>query len=58
MEIIVKKGKRFHQYIATMENGYQGSITINMLADYCQSLKRDVTDGIYKRKSKKSFIPK
>ena len=54
-----EQGERFHRDIATIENRYQGHITINMLADYCCSLKRDVTDGIYKRKSKKqSFISK
>ena len=41
-------GERFHQDIATMKNRYQGSITINILDDYCWSLKRNGTDGIYK----------
>ena len=45
--------ERFYQDIAIMENRYQGSMTINMLADYCWSQKRNVTDSIYKRKSKK-----
>ena len=48
--------ERFYQDIAIMENRYQGSMTINMLADYCWSLKRNVTDSIYKRKSKKTII--
>ena len=30
-----EQGERLHQDIATMENRYQGPISINMLADYC-----------------------
>ena len=47
-----EQGEICHQDIATMENRYQGPITINILDYYCWSLKRFVTDGLYKRKSK------
>ena len=51
------QGERFHQGVATMEARYQGHVTINILADYCWSLKRDSKDQIYKRKSlKQAFV--
>ena len=36
-------GERFHQDIATMENRYKGKCKLNMMADYCWSLKRDTS---------------
>ena len=46
-----EQGGQCYQDIAIMENRYQGSMTINMLADYCWSLKRNVTDSIYNKKT-------
>ena len=37
-----EQGERFHQDIRMMEERYQGRWDINMLADYCWCLKRDV----------------
>lgn len=46
-----EQGERFHQDIK--ERRYQGLWNINMLADYCWGLKREIPHSIYKRKSKK-----
>ena len=46
-----KNGERFHQDIMAMEKRYQGKWTSSMLADYCWTLKRDVPDDKYHRKS-------
>ena len=54
---IIEEGERFHQDIQEMERPYQGRWNTNMLANYCWSLKRDVTLQTYRRKSKKrSFL--
>lgn len=47
-------GERFHQDISTMEQRYQGKWNPNMLADYCWTLKRDVPQAQYSRKSLKT----
>jgi hypothetical protein len=44
-------GERFHQDIASMEKQYQGKWSPSMLADYCWTLKRDVPQTKYARKS-------
>ena len=44
-------GERFHQDIMTMEKWSQGNWTSSMLADYCWTLKRDVPEANYRRKS-------
>jgi hypothetical protein len=44
-------GERFHQAIYNMEKRYQGKWSLSMLADYCWTLKRDVPQVIYSRKS-------
>jgi len=44
-------GERFHQDIMSMEKRYQGKWSSSMLADYCWTLKRDVPDAKYRRKS-------
>jgi hypothetical protein len=44
-------GGRFHQDISNMEKRYQGKWSLNMLADYCWTLKRDVPQATYSRKS-------
>ena len=46
-----EQGERFHQDIATMEEGYQGRWDIHMLADYCWSLMRDCPDTAHSRQS-------
>jgi len=50
-EVSDKHGERFHQDIMTMEKRYLGKWTSRMLADYCWTLKRDVPDSKYRRKS-------
>ena len=50
-EVIEEHGERFHQYIMSMEKRYQGKWTSSVLADYCWTLKRDVPDAKYRRKS-------
>lgn len=44
-------GERFHQQIAVMESRYQRQWSASMLADYCWTLKRDVPDAKYRRKT-------
>lgn len=46
-------GERFHQDIANMEKRYQGKWNVSMLADYCWTVCRDVTEAEYKRAAKK-----
>lgn len=53
-----EQGERFHQDIRVMEERYQGRWNVNMLADYCWCLKRDVEEVKHARKSlKKPFLP-
>jgi len=53
-----EQGERFHQDIRVMEERYQGQWDVNMLADYCWCLKRDVPEAEHKRKSlKRPFNP-
>lgn len=57
-ELSEEQGERFHQDIRVMEERYQGRWDVNMLADYCWCLKRDVPAAEHKRKSlKKPFLP-
>jgi hypothetical protein len=44
-------GEIFHQDISKMEKRYQGMWSLSMLADYCWTLKRDVPQATYSRKS-------
>ncbi|UYV69329.1 hypothetical protein LAZ67_6003256 [Cordylochernes scorpioides] len=44
-------GERFHQDISSMEKRYQGKWSPVMLADYCWTLKRDLPQAKYRRKS-------
>jgi hypothetical protein len=44
-------GKLFHQDISTMETRYQGKWNRSMLVDYCWTLRRDVFQAEYTRKS-------
>ena len=53
-----EQGERFHQDIRVMEERYQGRWDVNMLADYCWCLKRNVRASEHKQKSlKKPFLP-
>jgi len=55
-EVSEEHGERFHQDILAMEKRYQGKGTSSMLADYCWTLKRDVPDAKYRRKSYGSYF--
>jgi hypothetical protein len=44
-------GERFDHDIYNMEKRYQGKWSLSMLADYCWTLKRDVPQATYSRKS-------
>jgi len=44
-----EQGERFHQDIKTMETRYQGRWNVNMMADYCWSIKRDIIDDFHKK---------
>jgi hypothetical protein len=46
-----KHCERFHEGIVAMEKWYQGKWTSFILADYCWTLKRDVSDAEYQQKS-------
>ena len=50
-EVSDETGEKFHQDIMTVEKRYQGKWTSSMLADYCWTLKMDVPDAKYRRKS-------
>jgi hypothetical protein len=43
--------ERFHQDISNMEKRYQAKWNLSMWADYCWTLKRDVPQATYSRKS-------
>jgi hypothetical protein len=46
-----EQGERFHQDIYNMEKRYQGKWSLSMLPDYCWTIKRDVPQATYSRKS-------
>ncbi|CAM1301858.1 Uncharacterised protein r2_g1166 [Pycnogonum litorale] len=48
-----KQGERFHQDIKEMETRYQGRWDAVMMADYCWTLKRDISTAEHSRSSKK-----
>jgi len=50
-EVSGEHGERFHQDILATEKRYQGKWTSSMLADCCWTLKRDVPEANYQRKS-------
>jgi len=50
-EVSDEHGERFHQNIMITEKRYQCKWTSSMLADYCWTLKMDVPDAKYRRKS-------
>ena len=45
-----EQGEQFHQDLWQMEKRYQGYWDINMLADYCWCLKRDLPNSTHRRK--------
>ncbi|XP_032686625.1 uncharacterized protein LOC116851395 [Odontomachus brunneus] len=47
-----EQGERFHQDLKVMERRYQGRWGINMMADYCSTLKRENVRKGVKRKRK------
>jgi len=48
-----EQGERFHQDLKIMEERYQGRWDVNMMADYCWNLKRDLPYVTHARKAKK-----
>ena len=53
-----EQGERFHQDLKVMEERYQGRWDVNMMADYCWSIKRDCPQIEHSRKSyKRKFLP-
>jgi hypothetical protein len=44
-------GQRFHQDIPTTEKRYQGKCSPSTLADYCWTLRRDLRQAKYNRKT-------
>ena len=44
-------GESFHQDIMAIKKPYQGKLASSILADHCWTLKRDVPDAKYRRKS-------
>jgi len=47
-EVSDEHGERFHPDILAVEKRYQGKWTSSMLADYCWTLKRDVSEANYR----------
>jgi len=50
-EVSDEHSERFQQDIMAMEKRYQGKWTSSMLADYCWTVKMEVPDAKYRRKS-------
>ena len=48
-----KHGERFHQEISIMERRYQGKWNPRMSADFCWTLRRDVPQAKYRRRSQR-----
>ena len=51
-----EQGERSHQDLRQMEERYQGYRDVNMLADYCWFLKRDLPYSTHRRKSLKQHF--
>ena len=52
------QGERFHQDLKIMEDHYKGRWDKRMMADYCWSIKRDLSNMQHDRKSRKRrFLP-
>ena len=53
-----EQGERLHQDLKIMEDRYQGRWDKRMMADYCWSIKRDLSDTQHDGKSRKRrFLP-
>ena len=50
-----EEGECFHQDVQVMEERYQGRWDVNMLADYCWCLKRDIPSLEHKRVFEKAL---
>ena len=50
-ELSDEHGERDHQDILAVEKWYQGKWTSSMLTDYCWTLKRDIPEANYRRRS-------
>ncbi|GFW51249.1 uncharacterized protein TNCV_3595311 [Trichonephila clavipes] len=50
-----EQGQRFHQDIKEMECRYQGRWNVNMMADYCWMLKREISQEHSRKSTKRSF---
>jgi len=55
-EVNDEHGERFHQDILVKKKRYQGEWTSSVLADYCWTLKKDVPEASYRRKSYASAL--
>lgn len=44
-----EQGERFHKEIQHIEKRFQGKSSVNMISEYCWSLKRDTDDSLYKK---------
>lgn len=53
-----EQGERFHQDVKEMERRYQGRWNVNMIADYCWMLRRELPEKVYKRKCQKRSFEK
>ncbi|GBN26612.1 hypothetical protein AVEN_90943-1 [Araneus ventricosus] len=40
-----EQGERFHKDVRDIERRYQGRRDVNMLADYCWMIRREIEDG-------------
>lgn len=53
-----EQGERFHQDFKDVERRYQGYWDVNMMSDYCWSLKRDTTTSHKRKPLRRSFATK
>lgn len=51
-------GERCHQDMKDIEKRYQGTWGVNMMADYCWCLKRDLKKGHKRRSLRRSITDK
>jgi hypothetical protein len=48
-----EQGERFHQDINEMERRYHGRWNVNIMAEYCWTLRREESQAAHKRRSSK-----
>lgn len=53
-EVSDEHGEKFHQELKMMETNYKGKSRINMLSDYCWSVKEKCDESEYSRQPKKA----